>query len=163
MCSEKEKYERLYKKAVRIIGDYTPLKSDCGELCSGRCCKGDKDTGMILFPFEQTILKVNEENDVRLAVCGGNCEREERPLACMLFPFFPCIDENGKITVTEDYRGINICPMITAKDKIRFKRGFLRRVKKVGRLLKKDETCREFMLGVSEEIRKIQSIFGENG
>lgn len=156
-------YDRLYKKAKKIIGDYTPLKNDCGELCGGICCKGDKETGMILFPFEQTNFAVKEKNGVRLAVCDGSCKRQERPLACMLFPFFPCIDQGGKIDVKEDYRGINICPMISQRDKIRFKRGFLRRVKKVGRLLKEDELCREFILSVSDEIGKIQAISGENG
>ena len=78
----KDKYEKLYKEANRIIGDKTPLKKDCGTVCGAACCKGDKDTGMLLFPFEETTLTVNEKDGVRLAVCDGKCKREERGCLC---------------------------------------------------------------------------------
>ena len=161
MKTQEEKYAKLYKKAKSIIGDSTPLSKDCGKLCSSACCKGDSDTGMILFPFEKTSLEVKEKNGVRLAVCGGSCDRSERPLSCMIFPFFPVMDERGKITVKADFRGVNICPMIDHEDKINFSRGFLWRVKKVGRLLKEDELCREFLVGISEEIVKIEALYSK--
>jgi len=44
-------------KAKSIIGELTPLKGhDCGQLCSAACCKGDEQTGMLLFPGESTAL-----------------------------------------------------------------------------------------------------------
>ena len=85
----KDKYQKLYAEAVRIIGDKTPLKKDCGLICGGECCKGDDETGMLLFPFEESVLAVKEKDGVRLAVCKSHCQRQERPLSCRIFPFFP--------------------------------------------------------------------------
>ena len=85
----RDKYKRLYTEINRIIGDKTPLRKDCGQICGGECCKGDSDTGMLLFPGEETTLNIIEKNGVRLAVCDGTCSRDERPLSCMIFPFFP--------------------------------------------------------------------------
>ncbi len=155
-----QKYQRLYKKAKRIIGDKTPLKKDCGLICGGACCKGDENTGMLLFPFEKTSLTVTEKDGVRLAVCGGKCKREHRPLSCMIFPFFPYITQDGRIKVVPDIRGYNICPLIRNLEQTRFDRAFLRRVKDVGRLLAQDEECRAFLYETSREIDSILNIMG---
>lgn len=148
----KDKYIRLYADAERIIGDKTPLKKDCGRVCDGACCKGDEETGMLLFPFEESSLTVKEKDGVRLAVCKGNCDREERPLSCRIFPFFPYVTPEGKIKVIPDIRGVNICPLVSNFADVRFDRGFLWRVKKVGRLLYSDEECRRFLTETSREI-----------
>ncbi len=154
----KDKYEKLYKEADRIIGNKTPLKKDCGTVCDGVCCKGDSDTGMLLFPFEETTLTVKEKDGVRLAVCEGSCNRSERPLSCRIFPFFPYITAEGKIKAVPDIRGVNVCPLISHYDEVKFDRGFLWRVKKVGRLLCSDDVCREFLVETSREIDKIISL-----
>lgn len=154
----KDKYEKLYKEASRIIGDKTPLRKDCGEVCGGACCKGDTETGMLLFPFEESTLTVREKEGVRLAVCKGSCNRDERPLSCRIFPFFPYVTAEGKIRVIPDIRGVNVCPLISHFDDVRFDRGFLWRVKKVGRLLYADDACREFLIETSREIDKILSL-----
>lgn len=143
---------RLYKKAKTIIGDKTPLYKDCGLVCGGACCKGDDGTGMLLFPGESTGLAVTEKDGVRLAVCKGKCDRCERPLSCMIFPFFPYLTKEGKIKVIPDIRGYAVCPLIRNYADARFDRGFLMRVKKVGRLLKEDEECRDFLYETSREI-----------
>ena len=83
--------QRLYKKVKRIMGDKTPLKKDCGLICSGACCKGDSDTGMLLFPGEDTNLNIIEKDGVRLAVCDGTCNRDERP-----FSFLSLCDRRGE-------------------------------------------------------------------
>lgn len=154
----KSKKERLYKKAKRIMQDKTPLKKDCGLLCEKACCKGDKETGMLLFPFEETKLNIIEKENVRLCVCNGNCERSERPLSCMIFPFFPYITKEGKVRVVPDIRGYDICPVVRNFAKIKLDRRFLRRVKKVGRLLREDEQCRAFLEETSREIDVICSL-----
>ncbi len=157
--TDKEKYySELYKKVNRIIGDKTPLKKDCGTVCGGACCKGDSDTGMLLFPFEETNLTVKEKDTVRLAVCEGNCKREERPLSCRIFPFFPYVTDDGKIKVIPDIRGVNVCPLVSHFSKVKFDRGFLWRVKKVGRLLYADEACRDFLTQTAREIDSIISL-----
>ena len=147
----KDKYERLYKKAKRIIGDKTPLKKDCGLLCGKACCKGDSETGMLLFPFEKTSLPVIEKDGLRLCVCNGSCSREERPLSCMIFPFFPYLTAEGRIRVIPDIRGSSLCPIVRNFVQTKLDRRFLRRVKEVGRLLKEDNECRAFLEGISRE------------
>ena len=154
----KDKYQRLYAETNRIIGDKTPLKKDCGLICDGKCCKGDSDTGMLLFPFEESVFTVKEKDCVRLCVCEGHCNRKERPLSCRIFPFFPYVTAEGKIRVIPDIRGVNICPIISHFDEVKFDRGFLYRVKKVGRLLYRDEQCRRFLEDTSREIDAILSI-----
>ena len=157
--TDKEKYySELYKKANEIIGEKTPLKKDCGAVCGGACCKGDDNTGMLLFPFEKSTLAVKEKDAVRLAVCEGNCKRSERPLSCRIFPFFPYVSAEGKIKVIPDIRGVNVCPLVRNFSDVRFDRGFLWKVKKVGRLLYADEACREFLIETSREIDSILSI-----
>lgn len=148
----KDKYERLYKRAKNIMEDKTPLKKDCGLLCGKACCKGDSETGMLLFPFEQTGLPVVQKDGVRLCVCNGSCNRAERPLSCMIFPFFPYITPEGRIKVIPDIRGSELCPIVRSLTEARLDRRFLRRVKKVGRLLKEDKDCREFIEGISREM-----------
>ena len=154
----KDKYKKLYKEANRIIGDKTPLKKDCGIICDGACCEGDSDTGMLLFPFEESTLTVKEKDGVRLAVCDGRCKRYERPLSCRIFPFFPYVTPEGKIRVIPDIRGVNVCPLISHFDDVKFDRGFLWRVKKVGSLLYADDACREFLIETSREIDSIISL-----
>ena len=148
----KDIYKNLYAEANRILGNKTPLKKDCGLICGNICCKGDSDTGMLLFPFEETALGIKEKDGVRLAVCEGCCDRNKRPLSCRIFPFFPYVTPEGKIKVIPDIRGVNICPLESHFNEIKFDRGFLFRVKKVGRLLYADEECRKFLIDTSREI-----------
>ncbi|MBR3988375.1 MAG: hypothetical protein IKK10_03625 [Clostridia bacterium] len=146
-------YEGMYEKIFKIMGDLTPLKADCGKLCGGACCKGDENTGMRLFPFEESELPVKTlENGVRLVVCNGKCDRTKRPLACRIFPFFPTVDDKGKVYVEPDFRGVRLCPMITHSDEIVFNKQFFKALKKVGKILAKDETCLEFLKESTKEI-----------
>lgn len=145
-------YNKMYDKIFNTLGELTPLKADCGQLCGGACCKGDNNTGMRLFPHEESELKVIEKDGTRLAVCNGSCDRAKRPLACRIFPFFPTIDEKGKIFVELDSRATNLCPMIEHYDEIIFDKRFLRAVKNVGKILKKDEQCRIFLYQSTDEI-----------
>lgn len=147
----------LYSRAFAILGNFTPLKADCGRLCDKSCCKGDESTGMLLFPEEETTLNVIERNGRRLAVCNGSCSREERPLSCRIFPFFPVLI-NGRVRAVPDLRGINVCPMLVHCDEIKFSRRFLRRVERVGELLYSDSECAAFMKEISDEIKEIQAV-----
>ena len=149
--------KKIYKKAYKLLKNVTPLKADCGQLCDKKCCHGDSRTGMLLFPDEETTLTVIEQNGRRLAVCDGTCRRNERPLSCRIFPFFPVAD-GRKIIVKPDWRGINVCPMIGHSDEIIFNKRFLRRVRKTGNLLVKDPECAKFIKEISEEINEIEKI-----
>lgn len=149
--------DRQYKRIYRLFDGVTPLNADCGKICGKNCCKGDSRTGMLLFPNEETALNVIEENGVRLAVCGGVCDRNERPLSCRIFPFFP-VFENGRVKAVTDLRGINVCPMVSHRNEIRFSRRFLRHIRIVGKILYRDPECAEFMNRISEEIEEIKRI-----
>lgn len=143
------KYERIYK----MLQNVTPLRVDYGRVCDKACCKGDENTGMLLFPFEETVLNVKEENGLRLAVCSGVCDRSERPLSCRLFPFFPVMNEEGDIEAVIDWRGYGVCPLISHCEEVKFNRIFLRTVRRVGRILYRDEDTFPFMKKISEEIK----------
>lgn len=148
-----EKHKKIYDKVINIIGDYTPLTVDCGVLCNRACCKGDDNTGMILFPDEETTLdvKTTEYGD-RLAICNGTCDRNTRPIACRIFPFFPTIDDKGKVYLELDYRAARLCPIIEHCDELLFDPNFLKALKKAGNVLSKDEECREFLKKITKEI-----------
>ena len=154
-------YPKLYEKIFRTLGHLTPLRADCGALCGGACCKGDHQTGMRLFPHEQTELPVTESDGVRLAVCDGTCDRDKRPLACRIFPFFPTLSENGKVFVEADDRAARLCPMLAHSEDIAFDHRFLKAVKKVGKQLSKDPECRAFLQESTAEIDTYRSFLME--
>lgn len=150
-----------FDKIFKIMGNLTPLKVDCGQLCGGACCKGDGSTGMLLFPGEVSKLTVIEgEHGERLAVCNGTCDRQSRPLSCRIFPFFPTISENGKIFVEPDLRASRLCPLIEHIDEIEFDPKFFKAVKKVGKILAKDDERRRFLEDITDEIDEIGKFIG---
>lgn len=156
-------YNRMYNKIFKILGELTPLRADCGQLCSGACCKGDGNTGMRLFPHEESCLKVKSlTSGDRLAVCDGTCDRSKRPLACRMFPFFPTIDDRGRIFVEVDYRAKRVCPLIDHSDEIVFDTRFFKALKKVGKILSKDEQCRAFLYESTEEIDTYAAFLGDD-
>ncbi len=104
--------------ARELMKDVTPLKRDCGRICGAACCRPDEDGrgGMLLFPGEEKYYSGGEwyrlepTDDVtgaRLLVCSGTCPREERPLACRLFPLLPRPDGDVK----PDRRARGVCPL----------------------------------------------------
>lgn len=146
-------YSKLYKKIFKILGDLTPLRADCGKLCGGACCKGDSACGMRLFPHEETALTVIfSESGGRLAVCDGTCDRTQRPLSCRIFPFFPTVDEKGRVFIEPDHRAGRLCPLIQHSEEIAFDPRFFRALKRVGRLLAADPECGAFLEQITEEI-----------
>lgn len=163
MCKLQETdYGKLYKQVFTVLGDLTPLTADCGRLCVGACCKGDNQTGMRLFPFEETSLPVTPTEDGgRLAVCDGTCDRETRPLSCRIFPFFPTVDEKGRVFAELDYRAARLCQLVAHSEEIVFDKRFLKAVKKVGKLLVKDPACRAFLEETTAEIDTFSAFLGE--
>lgn len=110
-----------YLTAYRILDTLTPLPADCGELCGSRCCKGDDTRGMLLFPHESALLtragyritrEKMGERTVEFARCDGSCCRSLRPLSCRIFPFAPCLEADGTLTVRPDPRALPYCPLL---------------------------------------------------
>lgn len=150
--------EILYQKVLAAIGEKTPLEADCGYLCDHACCKGDAASGMELFPKEPSTLPLIESDGIRLAVCGGSCDRNKRPLACRIFPFFPVVDEKGHVSVELDPRAMFLCPIAAHAEMVAFDKSFLRSLKKAGKLLITDPEIKEYMARISEEIRAMQTL-----
>jgi len=155
-------YDKLYLKLNKILGSKTPLKTDCGVLCGCACCKGDDSIGMLLFPGEKTELTVTfTQSGERLAVCNGHCNRDKRPLACRIFPFFPTVDDRGRVFIEKDLRANRLCPLLSHSDEIVFDRKFFKAFKKVGKLLAKDTECRKFLEKSTAEIDLYGKFYGK--
>ena len=174
MNSKRINYSELYK----LLNTLTPLHVNCGQLCGAACCKarhnaeaGESDnvtaaSGMLLFPGEEaifegkegfTVLESPAENEFvrRLLVCTGTCCREERPLACRIFPLFPLLTESGRIRVVYDPRAFAVCPLVRSCEAVRCEPVFTRVVGKIGRRLASDTAGRAFLQQQSAEITEL--------
>lgn len=115
-------YFELYNKAYSEIGALTPISADCGKLCGAKCCQGDENMGMILFPGEEKLMKaygfpVRETKmngvPVFFTTCPGRCKRPYRPLSCRIYPLAPDF-RDGELKIAEDPRAKMSCPLLVA-------------------------------------------------
>ena len=153
-----QKQRRIYRNVRALLERHTPLRVDCGVLCGRACCRGDAETGMLLFPGETTPFSVTELNGRRRAVCGGRCRRSDRPLSCRLFPFVPLPGPDGKIRVVPDGRGFGVCPLVRHAEAAAFSHRFLHRVRRAGALLCRDGDCRAFLEAVRRETAQQEAL-----
>lgn len=129
-------------EARKLLSQVTPLKRDCGRYCGGACCEPDEDGqgGMLLFPGEEALYQELPEGftlmqddavvpDALLISCEGYCERNMRPLSCMLFPLLPT--KEGAVM---DRRGWAVCPLM-ASGINGLQAEFVDAVKKAGQVL----------------------------
>lgn len=155
------------KKAYDILRRETPLGFyNCGRLCDGLCCRGD-ETGMWLFPGEEKLFENKPGFEVcetegnygyPMVICDGECNRNERPLACRIFPLFPSVSEEaGEITIRVilDPRA-TMCPL-TGNAK-RFDDNFVKAVHRAAQYLVRDKEQREYLIKVSEELDEIKRL-----
>ncbi len=151
----------IIKKAYEMLERTTPLARDCGRLCSAACCKGDKNTGMWLFPYEEEILTDISDFEIKdceanfgykMIVCHGSCDRKTRPLACRLYPYFPMITENG-FDARADIRGITSCPVLYNNIKTDY--AFIRQIRKIARLFSRDEELKNYLENVNATLDDI--------
>ncbi len=152
------------KRAYEIIGEKTPLYTDCGKVCNGACCHGDENAGMWVFPGEDEFLseftlKENETNTV--AVCNGTCERETRPLSCRIFPLFPMAivsKRTGRIKIKPmpDPRAIHICPLFRGEYEITEE--FKTAVYRAGRVMLRDRRLKKFLLETTDFLTYLYTV-----
>lgn len=122
---------RALRQARALLEDVTPLKSNCGKLCGAACCQPEDDgeNGMLLFPYEEKLYKqpiegfpfrLVEDDSLRKGgyrlVCGGECPRQNRPLACRLFPLrvrveHDALGDNTHAVAEIDPRAWAVCPL----------------------------------------------------
>ncbi|MBP3428650.1 MAG: hypothetical protein J6M47_10360 [Clostridia bacterium] len=147
--------------ARALLTSLTPLKTDCGRLCEGACCHGDDATGMLLFPGEAALYEgcdfakvIPAEFDLageraQLLVCGGHCERDNRPLACRLFPLYLKFLRSGRTKVKMDPRAAAVCPLtdygVEALDS-----AFVDAARQAYDTLLGDETCARYLKELDE-------------
>lgn len=109
-------------RAYEIIGDKTPMLTDCGPLCGAACCQCDADGqgGVHLFPGEEALFgdcgwgRVVPDAFAPMLVCDGPCDRMRRPLGCRIFPLTPVMGKSGKWTVRLDVRARAMCPIVSS-------------------------------------------------
>lgn len=142
----------LYLQLYRLFDDATPVPFDCGRACGRACCRGD-DSGMLLFPGEETVFSLlkpswasieysdltyffnEKEYRVPILFCKGSCDRYQRPLSCRIFPLTPYLDKNGKLVIKNDPRAKSICPLPLEFEPQDYERTFADNVRKASKLL----------------------------
>lgn len=158
----------LYRKVYRILKNTTPLKYDCGLLCNSKCCAGDQNSGMCLFPGEElmfdkmeSFLNIRKDKlsntDVLFAVCNGTCNRKYRPLSCRIFPLVPYLGQDGRLTIIEDPRAKYLCPLLIEAFEFKVDKLFTRSILNVFRLLIQDNDIKNhicLLSGVLDEYKR---------
>ena len=151
-------------KAREILSSVTPLRRDCGRYCGAACCEVDEDGqgGMLLFPGEEKLYENLPEGftlmqddmvaeDALLLACEGYCQREERPLSCMLFPLLPT--REGPVM---DRRGWAVCPLMQSGIG-GLQREFVDAVKRAGDVLYACPETAAFLDAIHAFNKKLQS------
>lgn len=168
--------KRIYKEAYRLLEQVTPLRVDCGQLCSGACCiSEDNEAGMYLYPGEECMYK-NENTPwlriepsaflygdadkvTQIAICDGTCDRALRPLSCRIFPLIPYLKEDGKPEIIIDPRAKSMCPLAQTFRMADFEPEFVRRVKMIFGVLLKNKDVRDFVIEQSYVLDEIGKFF----
>ena len=152
------------ERAYALLEDVTPLTTDCGAVCDGRCCRESADSeGMLLFPGEEILLAdagyiIRPAEGGYLLTCDGTCDRTLRPLACRMFPLFPILTEEGRIKAVYDPRGSRMCPLVRECAHVPLDRDFVRAVRRAGRILMEDSACAAFLRMNSAEIADLNRL-----
>lgn len=154
----------VLRQALALLEDVTPLDTDCGQVCDGRCCRPSADSiGMLLLPGEENLL-IDEDYTIipadggMLLTCDGTCRREMRPFACRVFPLFPYVGEDGRVRAVYDPRGWRLCPLIQNCARVPIRRDFVRAVRRAGRILMRDPACAAFLRAQSREIDELSRL-----
>ena len=122
---------------------------------------------MLLFPGEDALYrdmkewKILEAPAGPVAVCPGTCSREDRPLACRLFPLLPVI-RDGAVRAAMDRRAYAVCPL--ARQGIRaLDPEFTAAVRQAGEILAEDGKQRRFLEMLTEgqdELKRLRDRLG---
>ena len=142
--------EELLLEAMSLLEEVTPAKFDCGKLCGRLCCgencgESPESLGMWLMPFEMGFLAkhadyrfVSDESGNDCAICKGRCDRELRPFACRIYPYYASLKQlpEGRIMIRikPDPRAMRCCPYVSGKRR-RPSAGFVRAFVKAVRIL----------------------------
>ena len=117
---------------------------------------------MLLFPGEDALYRDREGWTIRqtpagpMVICPGTCSREDRPLACRLFPLLPVI-RDGAVKAAVDQRAYAVCPL--ARQGIRaLDPEFAEAVREAGRMLAEDGEQYRFLEVLTEEQDELKQL-----
>lgn len=126
---------------------------------------------MLLFPGEEELYTGKDGWTIRdtaagpMVICPGECDREERPLACRMFPLLPLTGADGEIRAVTDLRAKAVCPLArqgrSAMDPV-----FTEAVREAGRLLAGEEEQAAFLARLKEEqeeLKRLRRALGGGG
>lgn len=82
---------------------------------------------------------------LHLLICQGHCPREERPLACRMFPLAPILTERDVLRLVLDTDGIEVCPLVQNGKLNALERSFLRQVRAAWQVLLEDPTIKHWI------------------
>lgn len=156
-------------EARKCLETVTPLLGDCGQVCGGACCRSlpGEETGMLLFPGEEALMatwpgaKVAESPLGKVFFCGGQCQRENRPLSCRVFPLLPVLRPDG-VKVATDLRARAVCPL-ARQGKDALQTDFVQAVRNAGEILARDPVQRTFLEKLTaqqDDLRALHRQFG---
>lgn len=160
----------LYRDIYRRFDALTPVPFDCGRLCNKACREGDGETGMYLFPGESRLFCNNKNFSVlpteftyggktaQLLVCKGPCNRNERPLACRIFPLIPLYRTGSTLQIVRDPRA-RFCPLTYPEAAGYIDAHFIREVRRTFRLLCKIPQVAEFLDALSYILEDYGKLF----
>ena len=148
----------------------TPLKKDCGRVCGAACCRSPEgeETGMLLFPGEEELYAGKDGWIIRetaagpMVICPGECERDERPLACRIFPLMPVQGANGEIRAAVDLRAKAVCPL-ARQGRSAMDPDFTDAVREAGRILAREAAQAAFLNRLKEEQEELKRLRRELG
>lgn len=156
--------------ARALLREVTPLKGDCGRRCDAACCQPDEEGngGMLLLPGEETLYAARTPwatitpsglyaggAPLAFLTCEGTCPREERPLACRVFPLTPAL-RDGAATVELDTRAWPVCPLMP-HGVAGLSRQFVAAVRSVSALLCEDAALRDWLRVLTEQMDAFRS------
>ena len=91
-----------------------------------------------------------------LAVCSGRCSRQERPLACRIFPLLPVL-RDGTVKIAADQRAKTICPLV--RQGVRgMDPAFKDAVREAGKILAEDPEQRAFLEMLTAEQDELRAL-----
>lgn len=151
-------------RAHSLLENVTPLKTDCGMLCQGLCCRPMEGemTGMLLFPGEEryyegrTGYRMMQTEQGTLLICSGHCDRADRPLSCRLMPLIPLLRDDG-VRVATDLRAKTVCPL-ARQGKDALDPDFVAAVRQVGRILAEDDAQRAFLAKLTKNQDELKAL-----
>ncbi len=161
---------QIIKEAYLILNKETPLKHDCGKLCNSLCCRDNGEgLGMWLLPDEKELLKkyntytFHESCDgTETVVCNGKCNRNMRPFACRIYPYYPSLkmSEDGyiDIQIKVDPRARLTCPIARYNSKYRANIFFLSNLKHSVRVLLKSPEITKELFEINDFLSEIEEM-----